>query len=491
MLGKNIFTAVLATESSSNSALARSVLLVKFNSRNRNTFLPIHLPAECILFPGRRRAAEGRRQRDLPSTSSGFCDILGVIKPNVDTVYSRVVLDLSKQDLVLTIPNITDRYWVYPVYDPFGNVIAEIGAVNNNTGGECLIRRADDVYAAPRFEASTPIHISLEGYQGIVNKPSTYGTMLVRLLVIQNTTEGLSIIRGYQNAIKLALNGSFLGIDSPAQQLEFAARMVPYTQAVAYSIRFRVASILSQAGLYNGHYHQPREVNLTTAGAIANSSSTLQRQSSDAIQQQGNGWTLQRDAYQGNYGTNYATAAYVALVGYRQLTRHQALYPELEGRGFSSVFQLEPNASLLVTLSGRPRLKEAGFWSLTVYSANQYLKPNVLDRYVVSDRTFSSTFQHSGKLVYGPDADEQEDGAFQILLQPADLPPPKNWTSNWLPVERDFSVILRFYFPESSTLHGTYVYPRVENSIAIVYGLKPDERSKVERRFRARVERRR
>ncbi|EGP87363.1 uncharacterized protein MYCGRDRAFT_93564 [Zymoseptoria tritici IPO323] len=230
-------------------------------------------------------------------------------------------------------------------------------------------------------------------------------------------------------------SGSFLGIDSLAQQLEFAARSVPYTQAVAYSDRFRVASILSQAGLYNGHYHQPAEVNLISAGAIANSSVTLQRQTSDAIQQQGNGWTLQRDAYQGNYGTKYATSAYVALEGYQQLTQHQALYPEFEGRGFSSVFHLEPNASLLVTFSRKPQLKEAGFWILTAYGANQYLIANVLDRYVVSDRTSSLTFQDSGKMVYGPDADEQEDGAFEILLQPADLPPPKNWTSNWLPVE--------------------------------------------------------
>lgn len=32
----------------------------------------------------------------------------GVIKPNVDTLYSRVVLDLSESDVVLTVPNITD-----------------------------------------------------------------------------------------------------------------------------------------------------------------------------------------------------------------------------------------------------------------------------------------------------------------------------------------------------------------------------------------------
>ena len=52
-------------------------------------------------------------QRTLASPSDP-----GVIKPNIDTLYSRVVIDLSTHDLVLTVPNITDRYYVYPIYDP-------------------------------------------------------------------------------------------------------------------------------------------------------------------------------------------------------------------------------------------------------------------------------------------------------------------------------------------------------------------------------------
>lgn len=52
-------------------------------------------------------------QRNLASP-----DNPGVIKPNVDTLYSRVVLDLSQHDVVLTVPNITaGRYWNYPVID--------------------------------------------------------------------------------------------------------------------------------------------------------------------------------------------------------------------------------------------------------------------------------------------------------------------------------------------------------------------------------------
>ena len=53
-------------------------------------------------------------QTGLASLSSA-----AVVKPNVDTLYSRVVVDLSQSDLVLTVPNITDRYWIYPFYDAY------------------------------------------------------------------------------------------------------------------------------------------------------------------------------------------------------------------------------------------------------------------------------------------------------------------------------------------------------------------------------------
>ena len=48
------------------------------------------------------------------STSDDF----KVIRPNVDTLYTTIFLDLSSRDLVLTIPPIPDRYWVFPFYDP-------------------------------------------------------------------------------------------------------------------------------------------------------------------------------------------------------------------------------------------------------------------------------------------------------------------------------------------------------------------------------------
>lgn len=248
----------------------------------------------------------------------------GVSEPNVDTLYSRVVLDLSSHDLVLTVPDTADGiYWNYPVYDVFSNQLVNIGVVDGNKAGNYLIRRAEDVYAAPGYEDTSATCNATHGYQGIVNLPGSYGTMLIRLEVVQNTTSDLERLHIYQNASSLvakirtttiqvapslksvALNGSFLGIESPAQQLELAARIVQYNQPVVYSDRYRVASILAQAGLYNDHYHKIDNVNLIQVAKIANDSITADVSDPAHTRYQGNGYYLQIPSYQGYYGTHY------------------------------------------------------------------------------------------------------------------------------------------------------------------------------------------
>lgn len=40
-----------------------------------------------------------------------------VVRPNVDTLYSSAVLDMSLHDVVVDVPIVNDRYWVFPFYD--------------------------------------------------------------------------------------------------------------------------------------------------------------------------------------------------------------------------------------------------------------------------------------------------------------------------------------------------------------------------------------
>ncbi|KAF3008396.1 hypothetical protein E8E13_000789 [Curvularia kusanoi] len=355
------------------------------------------------------------------------------------------------------------------------------------------IGRADDVNGRPGFyNATSIVQSSIDSlqdatkYAGIVNLPTTYGTILIRFLVLQNTTADLNIIRKYQDAssltevprkasyapsppnnaslASLAPNASLLGIDTPQKLLDFASRFVLYNQPELASERQRVAGILGQAGIYDGAYTSPTGVNLTQAARIANSSITADVTNPANIRKQSNDWQVSTAGYQGNFGKNYAGRASVAIAGYQQLPAQQVLYPGYRSTGFTSQFSLAENQSLLWTFSGKPpvQAQDFGFWSVTVYGDDQYLIPNPIGRSSVSDRTWNLTYQESDQKVYGPDTNATRDGPFQVLLQPAEIPPPANWTGNWLPVSRNFSFITRWYVPYPALTNGSYVYPKIE-----------------------------
>lgn len=58
---------------------------------------------------GTNRFYHGRQLADSSFTQ--------VVSPNVDTLYSSAVLDLSQDDIILEIPEVNDRYYVYAIYD--------------------------------------------------------------------------------------------------------------------------------------------------------------------------------------------------------------------------------------------------------------------------------------------------------------------------------------------------------------------------------------
>jgi hypothetical protein len=108
-----------------------------------------------------------------------------------------------------------------------------------------------------------------------------------------------------------------------------------------------------------------------------------------------------------------------------------------------SNFNLEANESLLLTFSGKPLLKPSGFWSLSIYGADQYLIKNKLSRFSISDRSTNLTYLRSGEKVNG--GNDTADGPFQVLIQNANVTSPANWTGNCLPGAQAFSFIGEFY----------------------------------------------
>lgn len=298
----------------------------------------------------------------------------------------------------------------------------------------------------------------------------------------QNETKIKTVLKPpsqYQNTTLLQVLESVpKGTKSAAVRLlQLLAAFAPWCPPTVVSDRKRVNSLLARAGIGNGTYTPPAAVNYTSANITALKLAAASFDVPGRVITETNGWTMLAPNITGNYNKAYGVRTSIAITGYLALAAPNALYPTFNngtqtgGLNAATSFQLGPDESLLYTFSGRPPIKNTGFWSLTAYEDN-LLIPNPLNRSSLGDRS-NLTFP-DGQLVYsmGGIATNHGDGEFQILIQPADVAPPVNWTSNWLPAPAGgaskLSVLLRWYDGELDQLvTGPYVYPEVVRGGAI------------------------
>lgn len=273
-----------------------------------------------------------------------------------------------------------------------------------------------------------------------IKSSTSFVSLAIRLGIRSNTTEDLRTIRAFQDASTIeqttlsaeTVVPSFdelppLEIAEPKDMLEFAAQLLPYNPPQIVSDRERVNGILAEAGISNGSFTAPASANLTVAGAIANNSIIEDMSDSQNYVNLGNGWNIPIPSYQGNYETNYAAQA--ARGNHYLQTQKLAIipnHPSLDGS-----INFETN-SIILTFSGKPDVRSPGFWNIGSYDQDLKLVPNSIQRYSIGSLGTDLQYIQGGQ-VYGPNV-TKENGEFQVLLQNRDVPPPVNWTGNWLPV---------------------------------------------------------
>ena len=379
-------------------------------------------------------------QRQLDSPTNG-----AVVRPNADTLYTRAVLDLSCEDVVLTIPEVPDdRFYVFPFSDVWSNQFANLGSVNNSQPGKYLLtaRSLNDSDGSMR-----------EGYQGVVHFSTPYGFLLNRILVRNNFTD-LNVVHGLQNATRMYSVPRPGGLDcrksippvtevfsnrsianasnlTAEELLNLTAVIEQFSPPINTSDSLRVSSILATAGILDGIYKKPGAVNISYAENLAKAVPIYIDGEPSTFEILGNDWATTYPNASGNFGIHYGQRAIIAFYGYAQLVSSEAIYPTYfptnSTNGSQSYF-VEPKQAYLLTFSGKPPVK--GFWSLTAYGPNQYFIPNPLDTYALGDR--SNMTYPDGQPIYAANGSQQSTngtGPFQILMQPQDVTPPKNWTN--------------------------------------------------------------
>lgn len=358
----------------------------------------------------------------------------------------------------------------------YANNYANVGSQTADRAGKYLLRYTRD---------GTSFGVSRDGagqYVGCIDSPTPYGLFLARIAV-EHTEADTKVVNKFQDEMKVSPvqrpSGSLAppfdraifdmvavsqsGPVSEAEQvLRLTAALAPLNPPEVVQDRGWVATTLEKAGLKDGNFVQPPHTSLTDAVAAANMAPMALRSTAGFTRYLGNNWRSPSPLISGDFRSFYAARHFVATRGYLQPTADQSAYPSwYPEEGFPETGKTEttigPQQAILFSFSGKPKLKNTGFWSLTLYGADTLLVVNRLDRYSLGDR---SDLRYPD----GVSLKDREDGSFEVLVQPDDVVPPKRYENNWLPAPAgggQISFTLRLFAPADQMFDGSYEYPKV------------------------------
>ena len=371
-----------------------------------------------------------------------------VVAPNVDTLYTLAYLDLSQGPVVLSHPDMGDRYFVFQLMDPYTNVVGYVGS--RTTGSEAA-RYAIVWEDGPEGDVPADAEVIVVPYSDLwllgrtlagdeADQQAAVALMRQYSITVSGGPETFPV-EDFDTGASASLPTGIDALDaisaamatSPPPQLDDAKLAELARIGVGPGLEFSDANLSRAAELAAA----------TAVRAVSALLGPLVAVSQYAAAAGNDGWASPDPAI-GDYGTDYLLRAGVAKIGLGANTPEEAYYStafldedlrRLDGR-HSYQLHFEP---------GQEPPADA-FWSITVYDADGFLVPNEQEIYSVSSTG-------SGDLVY------QDDGSIDIVFSQTD---PQDPTVNWIPVpDGAFRVYLRVYDPQDAVLDSSWTVPGI------------------------------
>ena len=375
-----------------------------------------------------------------------------VVGFNVDTLYSMAQLDLSKEPMVLSVPDMGKRFWVMQIIDAWNNVPHAPGSRTvGSKGGHFAIVGPKWKGTLPQglAELRVPTNLALLGGRTYTGGPDDYAA--VHALQDQYKLVPLSSWGDrYTPPDNVLLKE---GVDAktpvPKQVLtlspeDFFNRLNrllvtnppepddPKTMA-------RLAALgIAPGATFRMDAFTP-EVRKAIEAGVADGVKAMRETARGKVV---NGWQIALDM--GRYGTEYVYRAGWTFFGVGGNLPEDAIYPLAEIDGDGKPFNGANKYTLHFTKAEIPPVD--AFWSLTMYDNDAYLVANPINRYALGDRSHL-TFDADGGLTLYVQTDS----------------PGKDKESNWLPAPKDagFKLALRLYAPKKAVAAGTWAPPPV------------------------------
>ncbi len=369
-----------------------------------------------------------------------------VVSPNADTLYSTAPLDLSGEPLILSVHDSGGRYYLLPILSGWTDVFASPGTrtTGNGAGRFALV--------GPRWSGELPA-----GVQEL-RSPTALAWMIGRTQT--NGKADYESVHRFQDGLRLEplAPAAERQPDIPVDATSAPPKLVDAMDAATFF--GRVASLMvenppadadapvlarfAQIGLAPGTFEPDPALEAALEQGVQAAREGLEAAATTPVDPK-NGWTIHSGL--GEYGTDYAKRALVALVGLGANLTADAVYPFANVDGAGQPFDGAHRYVMRFAPGQTPPAR--AFWSLTMYDADHYFVDNPLDRYAIGDRD---------QLAFGAD------GSLELLLQ-HDSPGAER-ESNWLPApDGPFNLILRIYWPDEAVIDAGWAPPPIEKSV--------------------------
>jgi hypothetical protein len=378
-----------------------------------------------------------------------------VVGFNVDNLYSLANLDLGKEPVVLSIPDMGNRFWLMQLIDAWNGVPAAPGSRGRGgKGGNFVITGPHWKGQLPAGleELKSPTDLVIIGGRTYCAGPSDYAA--VHKLQDQYKITPLSqwgknytppahvpLKEGVPDTPLVNKQFNALGAEQFYKNLNRLMVNNPPYAADADELK-KIEKIGIKPGADFSLSAYTPEVARAIKEGYAEGFKTMMEEATHLGKIE-NGWSLTYDM--GKYGTRYAYRAAWTYFGVGGNILEDAFYPLAQTDSDKNPLDAASKYILSFTKDQIPPAK--AFWSLTMYDFDAYLVPNKLNRYALGDR--------SG-MKY------EKDGSLTIYLQNTSPGPDKE--SNWLPTPQTgkFKVALRLYVPQQQVVDGRWIPPAIQ-----------------------------
>ncbi len=377
-----------------------------------------------------------------------------IVRPNADTLYSNAWIDVSKEPMLLHVPDSGGRFYLLQFMDAWTETFADPSKRTTGTS------EAWFALVGPGWHGQLPPGVTR------LDAPTSQIWLLGRTQT--NGASDYDSVHTFQQGMLLVPLSQFPGKNepphpSPARSSETGSPVperIKAMDAVQFFTIFAqalkanpphkedapVVEQLARIGIVPG---QDFDASKLTPEQLAGLNEGVHEAAAkiEAFVTTGAAHKPGWNSFQGElgrYGTNYSARAITARVAVGANPPEDAVYisdsTDAGGTPLNGAMRYRMRFS-----SGKlPPVR--AFWSVTAYDKDGYFIANTMNRYAIGDRD---------KLKFNPD------GSLDLFIQ--DQNPGADHEANWLPSgDGIFNLTLRLYWPEPSILDGSWQPPAVE-----------------------------